>query len=1041
MDASPARRSSRPWSTGARWSALLVALFVLFVGSATLSAQAAPVEIAPVQELVIPDEFEIQSVGMAVAVDGDTMVVGGRPIRFSGESGAFVYTRSGAGWTLDTQLNPVTQVDRNFGHSVAISGDTIVVGQEDASAIVFTRVGGEWVEQDQLVSPNGDVAEDFGGSLAIDGDTIVVTDANSDSELAPTVHVYTRSGEVWSEQDSFAVQDGGFRFPVAIDGEMIIVGDAHNNAAYVFERNGSMWSQQSTLTGSLIDASGAFGSSVSIDGDVAVVGAPNESDRRVNDDGAAFVFERAGSRWVEQQRLTPFDFQGPSNFGEAVAIDGTTIAVADSATAKIFRLSGGSWSNDFVLAPEGGGGFGSSAVAISGSDVVLGRSGASSDGEAHAFDIDGISANAEVLTRSSPERTSVQEILPLTIPPTSAQPFGVSIDVDGDLMAIGAPGDPFADPSEVGVYERVGDTWQLHSRVAAPNEELHAFGSTVAISDNILAVGAPLTNVGDDGFQEGSVVIFELVDDTWVERDTIVSSDVSVQDNFGEAIAVDDGTVVVGVWRKDFSGIFSAEGATYVFERSGNEWEEEAILIASDAAEAARFGISVDIDGDTIIIGSNGANDTGAAYVFTREETWTERAKLIGSELTSSANFGWSVGIDSGTIVVGAFRDDFAGREDAGSAYVFTGSGASWTEQATLAASDSSHFDEFGTSVAIDGDIVVVGEPVATRDGIDRAGSVYVFERQGGLWTETLNLVAGGPIERNRLGGDIAIEGNSVVASADAAAVAQGSGSVHSFTLDGDGDGFRLSNDCDDRDGAAFPGAAEIADDGIDQDCDGQDTVTPAPLLCDGQVVTVNLALGQVPTAGNDVILGTDAADTINAGDGHDVICAGDGDDIINAGNGADTVFAGAGDDTVQAGQGRDTIRGEGGDDFISGGRGKDTLIGGAGADDLRGNEGTDTLDGGAGADELRGGQKADVIMGGGGADRLVGGTRPDLLDGGAGADTLVGGAGADMLEGSGGVDTLDGGRGLDSYNGGAGNDTCLADPAGLFEQRVSCES
>jgi len=191
------------------------------------------------------------------------------------------------------------------------------------------------------------------------------------------------------------------------------------------------------------------------------------------------------------------------------------------------------------------------------------------------------------------------------------------------------------------------------------------------------------------------------------------------------------------------------------------------------------------------------------------------------------------------------------------------------------------------------------------------------------------------------------------------------------------------------------------------------DPTVVAPTLCEGELITVDIAAGDTPTEGDDVILGTDGPDVINAGAGADIICAGSGNDIINGGNGKDTIFGGAGDDTINAGQGLDTVYGNSGDDFISGGKGKDVLNGGAGNDDIRGNEGTDTIIGGNGDDELRGGQKADTINGGNGDDNLVGGTRPDILDGGQGRDT---------------------------YNGGGGNDLCTPDANGLQEIRVRCE-
>ena len=161
---------------------------------------------------------------------------------------------------------------------------------------------------------------------------------------------------------------------------------------------------------------------------------------------------------------------------------------------------------------------------------------------------------------------------------------------------------------------------------------------------------------------------------------------------------------------------------------------------------------------------------------------------------------------------------------------------------------------------------------------------------------------------------------------------------------------------------------------------------------CEDITPTVNIGLGEAPTEGDDVILGTEGDDVINGLGGNDIICGLGGNDTINAGDGADTVYGGDGDDTINAGQGRDAVFGDDGDDFISGGKGKDVIHGGGGNDDLRGNSGTDTISGGAGDDFINGGQKADVLRGDDGDDVLLGGTRPDVLTGGAGADILDGG-------------------------------------------------
>lgn len=181
-------------------------------------------------------------------------------------------------------------------------------------------------------------------------------------------------------------------------------------------------------------------------------------------------------------------------------------------------------------------------------------------------------------------------------------------------------------------------------------------------------------------------------------------------------------------------------------------------------------------------------------------------------------------------------------------------------------------------------------------------------------------------------------------------------------------------------------------------------TMTPT---CRGALVTVDLARGDVPTDGDDVILGTDEADEIDALGGDDIICALDGDDEVVAGSGDDQVDAGPGDDDVRGGSGDDTIWGRGGADIIRGNGGVDTIRGGSGDDDIRGGKrgdlliggnGEDTIRGNSGHDVIRGSKKADVLLGGKGDDTLRGNSGADRLDGGPGNDTCVGGTGADTL-------------------------------------------
>ena len=198
--------------------------------------------------------------------------------------------------------------------------------------------------------------------------------------------------------------------------------------------------------------------------------------------------------------------------------------------------------------------------------------------------------------------------------------------------------------------------------------------------------------------------------------------------------------------------------------------------------------------------------------------------------------------------------------------------------------------------------------------------------------------------------------------------------------------------------------------------CIAQPVGAQTVLTCEGKVVTVDLAQGEIPSNGDDVIRGTSGDDTIDGLAGNDTICGLGGDDTIDGNDGFDRIFAGAGNDVVAGGVGNDRIVGGPGLDLISGGPGNDRIWGGADDDELRGDGGYDRLFGMGGHDLLRGGSHDDELNGNVGRDRLFGDGGNDVLRGGAWRDTLDGGAGS--------------------------NDGCtLTDPGGLIETRLGCET
>ncbi len=245
------------------------------------------------------------------------------------------------------------------------------------------------------------------------------------------------------------------------------------------------------------------------------------------------------------------------------------------------------------------------------------------------------------------------------------------------------------------------------------------------------------------------------------------AGDSATNDRLGEAVALDGDTAVVGAFNED-----TGRGAVYVFARLGNVWMQTAKLTASDRAENDQLGISVAIDGDTIVAGATGDEASqGSAYTFARTgaATRSETAKLRASDGAAGEQLGISVAIDGDTIVAGARFHNVGSNAGQGSAYTFARTGLPVrTETGTLTASDGAPGDHLGRSVAIDGDTIVAGAP---EDSVANAaeGSVYTFATTGTpARTQTAKLTAADNtgFADDNLGRSVAIDGDTIVAGA-----------------------------------------------------------------------------------------------------------------------------------------------------------------------------------------------------------------------------------------------------------------------------------
>jgi len=198
-------------------------------------------------------------------------------------------------------------------------------------------------------------------------------------------------------------------------------------------------------------------------------------------------------------------------------------------------------------------------------------------------------------------------------------------------------------------------------------------------------------------------------------------------------------------------------------------WPEQDKITASDGAAGDYFGYSVSIDGDYALIGAyyDGDNGptSGSAYVFKRSgATWTEEAKLTASDGAVGDCFGISVSIDGDYALIGAYGNDDNG-DYSGSAYVFKRSGTTWTEEAKLTASDGAADDYFGRFVSIDGDYALIGA-FADDDNGANSGSAYVFKRSGTTWTEEAKLTASDGAADDYFGCSVSVNGDYALLTA-----------------------------------------------------------------------------------------------------------------------------------------------------------------------------------------------------------------------------------------------------------------------------------
>eukprot|EP00978_Attheya_sp_CCMP212_P036677 scaffold168110_cov58-Attheya_sp.AAC.5 len=294
-----------------------------------------------------------------VAMSSDTLMLGDKNDDDAGSNAGcvYVFVQNGGDWSQQAKLTAsASESNGNFGRSLAISGDSMIVGSDVEDAYIFAFAGGQWSEQARLIA--SDPTSNFGVSVAISGGIAIVG-----ADVSNSAYIFAYTGASWVQEKKLEAFGGGFDFQfgcsVGVSGSKVVVGDWANfapisgqGAVHVFAHNGTGWTEEAKLVAADPELSANLGWSVAIAGENIVAGSRLDNANGLTDAGSAYVFKWNGTEWSQNAKLIASDSTAGDKFGESVAISGDTAVVSapqknlglpDNGAAYVFFYDGAAW--------------------------------------------------------------------------------------------------------------------------------------------------------------------------------------------------------------------------------------------------------------------------------------------------------------------------------------------------------------------------------------------------------------------------------------------------------------------------------------------------------------------------------------------------------------------------------------------------------------------------------------------------------------------------------------------------------------------------
>ena len=658
----------------------------------------------------------------------------------------------------------LTSEGHEFGTAVAISGNIAVVGAPgENAAYVLKFDGSQWVQRSKLSIPNSDANDKFGYSVAMWEDIIAVGAIYDGSDGA--LYLFQDPQLEWQNPAHIAqltpdfegsfFTNTSFGYAIDITDEVIVVG-SDDKAAFVFEKSEEGW-KNATQTAVLTQSSPDFHKSFGRNVSISENTVVLSDYRTNSDQGVAYVYEKPSSGWqdaTETATLVVADEPEGRYFGSSVDIQDDVIAVG----ATRYGQSGVVY---IYEKPPGGWSNASYSARLEATDEPFEALGASVQVQGNKIIVGSENGGAVFLYQRKNANWTDMATATAKLEAANGKrhkKFGIPLATDGNTLIAG--GTQFGPGGSVYFYRATANMWQSATetqKLEAPlviSATEHSFGSHVAIDGDYAVVSSP-------GNQAGIVEVFSYQNEVWGRAAKLSPSVVLGSRLRLGSVDISGNTVVVG-----YQGS-STEATVLVYKKPDTGWKdmtESATLTIDDPETYSTAASSVDVDGNTILINAHGYGSAGAVYVYERPAAgWvdmTQTAKLINSDGGTGGQFGISAGISNQTVVVG---DNFHGSQNQGAVYVFEKPTAGWqnmTETAQLTVSNSSFGAKLGESVTIEGSIIVASALGRTFS----KKAVYLFEKPANGWTNATETA----ILSSRTNGDydmgehLSISGNTL---------------------------------------------------------------------------------------------------------------------------------------------------------------------------------------------------------------------------------------------------------------------------------------